>query len=154
MRANSVESLIDVYSYSFKTLMATFVPSFHRDSVAVHSRSSVGTLVVEDLTPFTLYTVFVEACTQFGCTRSPVVNVTTDESGKQHVVLLGLIVPPHLILLHTSMNSVDCNTNCPLITLAQCIRSENLHQYILFSLQLQLVYLRQLSPSLGPALLT
>ena len=50
--------------------------------MAVHIRSSTGTLVLEALLPFTLYTILVEACTQFGCTRSPVVIVTTDESGE------------------------------------------------------------------------
>ena len=37
---------------------------------------------MEGLSPFTLYTVRVEACTRFGCTRSPLVQVMTLESGE------------------------------------------------------------------------
>lgn len=58
--------------------MILFSPPYS-DSVPVHNQSQPGTLAVEELTPFTLYTVQVEACTQFGCTRSPLVAMTTLE---------------------------------------------------------------------------
>ena len=50
------------------------------DSLSIHNSSQPDTLVVDNLTPFTLYTVQVEACTMFGCTRSPLVAETTLES--------------------------------------------------------------------------
>ena len=48
-----------------------------------HNQSDPGTLVVSRLTPFTIYTIQVEACTQFGCTRSPLVAERTLESGEK-----------------------------------------------------------------------
>ena len=53
-----------------------------RNSVEYHNQSTPGNLTVEGLSPFTLYTVRVEACTRFGCTRSPLEQVITLESGK------------------------------------------------------------------------
>jgi len=52
------------------------------DSVVLHNQSDPGILVVTELTPFIIYTVLVEACTQFGCTRSPLVSERTLESGE------------------------------------------------------------------------
>ena len=42
--------------------------SLYRDGVMVLSPSEPGTVIVDSLSPYTLYTVQVEACTQFGCT--------------------------------------------------------------------------------------
>lgn len=53
-----------------------------RNSEELYNQSTAGSLIVDDLSPFTLYTVRVEACTQFGCTLSPQVQVTTFESGE------------------------------------------------------------------------
>ena len=54
----------------------------NRDSGEYHNQSTPGTQIVTGLPPFTIHTVRVEACTQFGCTLSPQVAVTTLESGK------------------------------------------------------------------------
>ena len=43
--------------------------------------SDPGVLVVNGLEPYTVYTAQVEACTQFGCTLSPLVAERTLESG-------------------------------------------------------------------------
>lgn len=53
-----------------------------RNSEEFHNQSTAGSLTVDNLSPFTLYTVRVEACTQFGCTLSPQVEVNTFESGE------------------------------------------------------------------------
>lgn len=53
-----------------------------RNSEELYNQSTAGSLIVDDLSPFTLYTVRVEACTQFGCTLSPQVQATTFESGE------------------------------------------------------------------------
>ena len=56
--------------------------SLYRDGVMVLSPSEPGTVIVDSLSPYTLYTVQVEACTQFGCTTSPLVAVQTLEAGQ------------------------------------------------------------------------
>ena len=44
--------------------------TLYLNSVPVHNSSMVGSVVIEGLTPFTNYTYQLEACTQFGCSRS------------------------------------------------------------------------------------
>ena len=46
------------------------------------NRSAPGIVLVDGLSPYTFYLVQVEACTQFGCTMSPLVAVQTLEAGK------------------------------------------------------------------------
>ena len=50
--------------------------------MSVLSPSEPGTVIVDGLSPYTLYTVQVEACTQFGCTMSPLVAIQTLEAGQ------------------------------------------------------------------------
>ena len=47
----------------------------------VFNQSEAGVVVLEGLSPYTVYTVQIEACTQFGCTLSPLVAVRTLEAG-------------------------------------------------------------------------
>lgn len=45
------------------------------------NQSEPGMIVLAGLSPYTVYTVQVEACTQFGCTLSPLVAIRTLEAG-------------------------------------------------------------------------
>ena len=52
-----------------------------------------GTILLEGLTPYTFYTVQIEACTQFGCTQSSLVGVRTLESSKCiYTIMSGLVI--------------------------------------------------------------
>ena len=56
--------------------------TFCSDSSLVANVSMSGMVLLDGLLPFTLYTVQLEACTRFGCTRSPLVAARTLESGE------------------------------------------------------------------------
>ena len=60
----------------------TFSCTVHRDSVQIHNQTTPGSLAVGGLKPFTLYSAQIRACTQFGCTISPVASNMTLETGK------------------------------------------------------------------------
>ena len=49
------------------------------NSMEVHNATQMGSVVVPDLTPFTNYTYQLEACTQFGCSRSQLDEIETPE---------------------------------------------------------------------------
>ena len=50
--------------------------------MVVANATAPGTLFLTSLTPYTLYIVQVEACTQFGCTASDLVATRTLEGGE------------------------------------------------------------------------
>ena len=54
----------------------------HSDTMVVANATAPGTLFLTSLTPYTLYIVQVEACTQFGCTASDLVAMRTLEGGE------------------------------------------------------------------------
>ena len=58
-----------------------FILLFSSDGVEVLNSSEPGVVIVDALSPYTLYTVQIEACTQFGCTTSPLVAIQTLEGG-------------------------------------------------------------------------
>ena len=51
------------------------------DGVETFNQSEAGVVILGGLSPYTVYTVQVEACTRFGCTLSPLVAIRTLEAG-------------------------------------------------------------------------
>ncbi len=54
----------------------------HSDNMVAANATTPGTVNLTSLTPYTLYIVQVEACTQFGCTLSELVATRTLEGGE------------------------------------------------------------------------
>lgn len=71
--------------------------TLYLSSVSVHNSSTEGSEVIEGLMPFTNYSYQLEACTQFGCSRSQLGIVQTPEGVPQ-----GLAAPTVLITGATS----------------------------------------------------
>ena len=69
-------------AYLYNVYHAISLELTYSDSVAVRNSTAPGTVVLSGLTPFTLYIIQVEACTQFGCTRSSIVPQRTLEGGE------------------------------------------------------------------------
>ena len=89
-----------LYIWFIYTLTYLYI---HSDSVAVRNETAPGTVVLSGLTPYTLYIVQVEACTQFGCTRSSIVPQRTLE-GSELTVAGGGYLHAH---------TTGCSNNLP-----------------------------------------